>query len=101
MREWARTWLDRMVAGGLHGWVTKKGSPSCGLRRVALRPAPGAPATADGTGLFVLALCERLPSLPIADEEQLADPALRREFVERCVARCAVESGRVARAPAG
>jgi uncharacterized protein YbbK (DUF523 family) len=86
MRAFATRRVDELIALGIQGWVSKKGSPSCGPGGVPIRSSPGG-ATAEGAGLFVSVLRERLPDLPIADEEQLEDADLRRAFLARCRAR--------------
>jgi uncharacterized protein YbbK (DUF523 family) len=81
MRSLAERRLAELLARGLAGFVLKARSPSCG---------PGAVPVWDGerevardAGRFAAALIERAPGLPVADEEQLADPAVRAEFVAR------------------
>jgi uncharacterized protein YbgA (DUF1722 family) len=65
--------------------VLKKDSPSCGLDRVKVYSAHGAPAR-SGQGLFASALQARFPLLPIEEEGRLSDPRLRDNFVERVFA---------------
>lgn len=86
MRRWAERRLEELDARGIDGWVTKARSPSCGLRGVPVHGGDGEPREA-GVGAFVRALRERLPGLPIADEEQLEDPGFRARFLEACRAR--------------
>jgi len=69
--------VEELTAGGLNGYVLKAGSPSCAILSTG---------DVDGPGLFAEALMRRLPGLPVADEQQLADPDGRRRFVERVVA---------------
>ncbi len=78
--------VNDLVAAGLDGYVLKAGSPSCAIE-----------STNDvaGPGLFADALMRHMPELPIVDERQLADPAVRRRFVERVFAHHA--TGRAAR----
>jgi uncharacterized protein YbgA (DUF1722 family)/uncharacterized protein YbbK (DUF523 family) len=92
-RDW--TWAMRRVAAArvkelekldLHGYVTKKDSPSCGLERVRVHRARGGPTRRDGVGMFVRVLAERMPLLPLEEEGRLNDPALRESFVERIFA---------------
>lgn len=76
----------------LDGYVLKKSSPSCGMERVKLYPAPSArkaehqQPTKDGVGLFAAALMARLPNLPVEEEGRLEDPTLRENFIERLFA---------------
>jgi uncharacterized protein YbbK (DUF523 family) len=63
--------VDALAAEDLSGYILKAGSPSCGMA---------------GPGLFARALLDRFPDLPIADEQQLADPRFREAFLARVVA---------------
>jgi uncharacterized protein YbbK (DUF523 family) len=86
MRRYADRRIAELAALGLHGWITKERSPSCGLHGAPVVSAcEGAPGPA-GAGLFVRRLRERLPGLPIANEEELEDPGARRAFLARCLA---------------
>ncbi|HSN14338.1 MAG TPA: DUF523 domain-containing protein [Anaeromyxobacteraceae bacterium] len=84
MRIFAARRVDELIALGIQGWISKKGSPSCGPGGVPIRSSPGGGGIAEGAGLFVSVLRERLPDLPIADEGQLEDAALRQGFLARC-----------------
>jgi len=75
--------VEELAALGLDGWVSKSGSPSCGLRAIPIWSPSGSVSDPDGVGLFVRGLKERLPVLPIEDEERLGDPALRERFLRR------------------
>ena len=92
-------WTDRMEAFSqertaklqaedLDGYVLKRSSPSCGMERVKLYPAPGESAdksqpTKDGVGLFAASLLAAMPNLPIEEEGRLQDAVLRENFIER------------------
>jgi uncharacterized protein YbgA (DUF1722 family)/uncharacterized protein YbbK (DUF523 family) len=84
-----RRWADRRAAAlaglGLHGYVLKRGSPSCGLFRVRVHGQRGQPGGA-GRGLFAAALTEVLPLLPVEEEGRLTDPGIRESFIERVFA---------------
>jgi uncharacterized protein YbgA (DUF1722 family)/uncharacterized protein YbbK (DUF523 family) len=85
MKRWAAgrvTELDRL---GLHGYVLKRGSPSCGLVRVRVYGEGGMPGRV-GRGLFAAALTETLPLLPVEEEGRLTDPGIRENFIERVFA---------------
>jgi uncharacterized protein YbbK (DUF523 family) len=71
MTAFAAKRVDALAAENLSGYILKAGSPSCGLA---------------GPGLFAQALLARFPDLPIADEEQLADPEFRENFLARVFA---------------
>jgi uncharacterized protein YbgA (DUF1722 family)/uncharacterized protein YbbK (DUF523 family) len=68
---------------GLHGYILKKDSPSCGMARVRVYGHGGA-AQRNGQGLFARALMERFPLLPVEEEGRLNDMPLRENFIE-CV----------------
>jgi uncharacterized protein YbbK (DUF523 family) len=66
----------------LSGFVFKSRSPSCGIDGVPLYDDHGA-ARPEGIGVFVRAFRKAFPRMPIADEEDLNDPAFRDEFLNR------------------
>ena len=65
---------------GIHGYVLKSGSPSCGL---------------EGPGLFAHILMTSIPTLPVIDEKRLEYPLIRAEFMRQVIARHAADSTRV------
>lgn len=69
--------------GGLSGYIFKKGSPSCGLAVPVYPAAGGDAAFGTGTGLYAAAIRQLQPLLPVAEEDELADAALRAQFVLR------------------
>src|SRR5262245_56612618 len=85
MRRYARARTDALASLGLHGYVLKRGSPSCGLFRVRVYRDSGA-SGGTGRGLFAAALTERFPTMPVEEEGRLGDPALRENFIERVFA---------------
>ncbi|HET8539869.1 MAG TPA: DUF523 and DUF1722 domain-containing protein [Anaeromyxobacter sp.] len=86
MLRFAAARVRELEALGLHGYVTKKDSPSCGMVRVRVHGARGGPPRRDGVGMFARVLVDRIPLLPIEEEGRLSDPALRESFVERIFA---------------
>lgn len=86
MNAYARGKLDELAAADLDGFILKRASPTCGMERVKLYPAPGGAPSKDGVGLFAAALLARFPALPVEEEGRLADPTLRENFVERLFA---------------
>jgi len=66
----------------LSGYVFKKGSPSCGIKRVRNYNEHGMPSR-NGVGLFARAFIEQFPLIPVEDEGRLCDPTLRENFIER------------------
>ncbi len=85
MRRYAERRVAQLGALDLCGFIVKKGSPSCGMERVRVWGGGGAPAR-DGRGVFTAVLLQRLPLLPVEEEERLHDPVLRENFVERVFA---------------
>ena len=77
--------LRQLATLDLDGYVLKKDSPSCGLFRVKVYGASGAP-TRAGRGLFAAGLAEAQPLLPLEEEGRLNDPGLRETFIERVFA---------------
>ncbi|MCC6848615.1 MAG: DUF523 and DUF1722 domain-containing protein [Deltaproteobacteria bacterium] len=76
----------RQLAGlGLHGYVFKRRSPSCGTARVRVYGGDGA-ASRRGRGLFAAAFMEALPLVPVEEEGRLSDPVRREAFMERVFA---------------
>ncbi len=78
---WSAARLDELAAARLSGYVLKSRSPSCGLA-VPLFDAAGQP-VGEGLGLFAAALTARFPHLPIAEEQSLAEPLRRNDFLTR------------------
>jgi len=85
MRAYASRRIAELAEEDLCGYILKKGSPSCGMERVKVFDAHGVPAK-SGRGLFVEALLEHFPHLPIEEEGRLTDPRRRENFVERVFA---------------
>lgn len=84
MSSWVRERLAELP-DDLCGFIFKKGSPSCGPRRVKLFAADGGTAEPRriAAGLFARAWIDAHPDRPAADEEMLADRAFARAFVEK------------------
>jgi uncharacterized protein YbgA (DUF1722 family)/uncharacterized protein YbbK (DUF523 family) len=85
MKRFSRQRLEELATVGLHGYILKKDSPSCGMERVRVYGKGGTPLRA-GRGLFAAALLERFPLLPVEEEGRLRDARLRENFVERVFA---------------
>lgn len=81
MRAWAEQQLEALTDEGISGLVLKARSPSCG-KQVAVH-GKDEEKTACSPGLFAGLVMERLPTLPIADEEELRDPARLADFLAR------------------
>jgi uncharacterized protein YbgA (DUF1722 family)/uncharacterized protein YbbK (DUF523 family) len=85
MTRFAAARVRQLTGLGLHGYVFKKGSPSCGLERVRVYGKSGTPSR-RGRGLFAAAFSEALPLVPVEEEGRLNDPVLRENFIERVFA---------------
>jgi uncharacterized protein YbbK (DUF523 family) len=85
VEHWAAARLRSLRALDLCGYVLKKDSPSCGLARVTVYDQSGQPAR-SGSGLFARALLAAFPDLPLIEEAELHDRALREQFLERAFA---------------
>jgi uncharacterized protein YbgA (DUF1722 family)/uncharacterized protein YbbK (DUF523 family) len=83
MSAWSTEALQALDEVDLHGFIFKKGSPSCGLYRVRVYDEATGMAQRDGRGLFAAALASRFPTLPVEEDGRLHDPALRENFIER------------------
>src|SRR5580765_977743 len=85
MQRYARARTLELESLDLHGYVLKRGSPSCGLFRVRVYDQRGV-VRGTGTGAYARVLTARLPGLPVEEEGRLGDPALRENFIERVFA---------------
>ncbi|MFA7384036.1 MAG: DUF523 domain-containing protein [Desulfurivibrionaceae bacterium] len=81
LQAWSALRLDTLVADGLAGLVLKARSPSCGRQVAVYGQDEGK--TASSPGLFTRLVMARLPELPLADEEELRDPARLADFLAR------------------
>jgi len=89
MRAFAAERLRALRDAGIHGYVLKKDSPTCGLFRVRVYPserAKGDTPRRDGVGLFAREIGDAIPGLPVEEEGRLQDMPLRENFVERVFA---------------
>jgi len=85
MRRWAQRRVDELAKLDLDGFVLKKDSPSCGKERVKVWSARGEASTysSSGTGVFAEVLQEKLPLLPVEQEDRLQEEEMQERFVER------------------
>ena len=80
---WARKRVRELESEGLHGFIFKSKSPSCGMRWVKLYSHLDAEPAHKGMGLFVRAFREHFPFLPCEEDGCLHDPVMREKFIER------------------
>lgn len=83
MQEWSVEALEGLAQLELHGFILKKGSPSCGLFRIRVYEEDSGMPQRQGRGLFATSLVSRFPTLPVEEEGRLHDPRLRENFIER------------------
>ncbi|MCZ6632503.1 MAG: DUF523 and DUF1722 domain-containing protein [bacterium] len=83
MQVWSEKRVNALAGEDLHGYVFKKGSPSCGLMRVRVYPPDTDIPTRDGQGVFARAVVDRFPLLPVEEEGRLNNLGLRESFIER------------------
>ena len=81
MLAFARERARQLEAMDLSGYILKRRSPSCGMENVEVYSKDGV--TRSGRGLFARVLMEHFPNLPVVEEGQLSDPALREDFMAR------------------
>lgn len=68
--------------GQIHGYIFKSRSPSCGIADIPLFNLQGE-VTGQDRGLFVSAMLQHYPALPISDEQQLDDHAAFMDFLQQ------------------
>ncbi len=78
----ARNRIEGLKNLHLSGYVFKKGSPSCGIKRVRIYNEHRM-SSRNGVGLFARAFIEQFPLIPVEEEGRLCDPTLRENFIER------------------
>ncbi len=64
------------------GYIFKKNSPSCGIKNVKVLNTQGQ-YERKGQGVYVAAILNRLPSLPVIDEDDFLDAKVRKKFLYR------------------
>ena len=85
MQRYAAERLTALSQLGLHGYILKKDSPSCGMERVRVYSHDGM-VQRQGRGLFATVLMQHLPLLPVEEEGRLQDMRLRENFITRVFA---------------
>ncbi|WLI13553.1 MULTISPECIES: DUF523 and DUF1722 domain-containing protein [Pseudomonas] len=72
--------------GDICGYIFMQKSPSCGLERVKVYHANGAPVDRGSRGIYAQAFCALHPDLPVEEDGRLNDPVLRENFLTRVFA---------------
>lgn len=80
------TYADKKVRElqtlNLNGYIFKKNSPSCGMKRVRIYHDTGK-LSRHGVGIFARTLMQNMPYLPVEEEDRLNDMRLRENFIVR------------------
>jgi len=82
MLHWARKRMVTLKKEDMWGFILKSKSPSCGIERVKVYDKNGV-AMNKGRGLFVRALREHLPLVPITDEKGIHNPQVFKNFIDK------------------
>jgi uncharacterized protein YbgA (DUF1722 family)/uncharacterized protein YbbK (DUF523 family) len=82
MNRYASARVEALAKENLSGYIFKNNSPSCGLLKVLVYAAGRMPVRM-GRGLFAEAMRARFPGLPMEEEEQLRDPGMRENWIQR------------------
>jgi len=85
MDEFSTRRVEELASQPIHGFILKKNSPSCGVERVGLFDDNGTESR-DGVGAFARVLLDRMPNLPVAEEDRLDDASFRKSFIARVYA---------------
>ncbi len=72
---------QRSWQSDIFGYVLKRGSPSCGMKQVKL--FQHGRVDRSGVGIYANRMMQNFPLLPVEEEEGLADPKLRHNFIQR------------------
>jgi uncharacterized protein YbgA (DUF1722 family) len=88
MEHFSETFLTLQ---GVHGFILKAKSPSCGLRDVKIH-APSGKVLALGNGMFAEAVLRKYPYLAIESEKRLENLAIREHFLEKVFALADLEA---------
>ncbi len=81
--RWTEAKLRDIEGEELSGFIFKTRSPSCSCRECVELLDPRKRSVIRVRGLFAGALMDRYPLIPVEDEESLADPGVREDFIRR------------------
>ena len=70
----------------LAGFIFKSRSPSCGLNSTPVF-IDGLSVTENSRGVFARAICENYPALAVIEDNELDNPAILEQFIQRIVSR--------------
>jgi uncharacterized protein YbbK (DUF523 family) len=84
MSRFADAWMRDLLKTGIHGFILKARSPSCGLDDVPVYQTDHC--SEKGRGVFASAVTTHCPSLPVEDEARLQRRDVRDQFIEQVIA---------------
>ncbi len=82
LNDWAAARVGRFAEEGICGFILKSRSPSCAIDDADL-VSPSGEQRGKTAGLFSAMATNLFPQLPLIDEEDVADPARRADFIDR------------------
>ena len=85
MMKWVENKLVGLEKEDLCGFIFKSKSPSSAIRGVTIL-SPSGVECGTGAGIFGGAFVKHFSLIPVIDDEQLGDTALRRDFLEKVFA---------------
>ncbi len=85
MLKWVENKLIALETEDLCGFIFKSKSPSSAIRGVTI-VSPSGVECGTGAGIFGGAFIKHFSLIPVIDDEQLSDPALREDFLEKVFA---------------
>ncbi len=80
LHDYARSMAAQLA--DVAGYITKQASPSCGMTAVRVVDKEGA-SRYDGTGIYMAAILQQWPTLPVMEEDRLAEPQALESFIEQ------------------
>lgn len=83
---------------GIHGFILKAKSPSCGLRDVKIH-APSGKVLSLGNGMFAEAVLQKYPHLAVESEKRLENLAIREHFLQKIFALADLEETLAKKSP--
>jgi uncharacterized protein YbbK (DUF523 family) len=85
MVNWAQNRIIQLEKENIRGFIFKSDSPNCGIKTVNVFNRNALPSK-TATGIFAAMVMKHFPLLPTEDEENLKNPTLLENFIERICA---------------
>ncbi len=83
LQDWSLAAIKKLKEARLCGFILKSESPSCGMGLLKIYSLQGELLSETGVGIFARELMRAFPLLPIEEEVNLQDAALRENFIDR------------------